>query len=77
MPEGGDVMSVKVENPNHHIWCKGGMYWCYVTIRYGRMSERKYFSLRTKDVEEARRRRDFLFKKIGNVFTISSRYGKV
>lgn len=66
-------ISIKEVNPNHHIYLNRGMYWCYVTVRIARGSLRKRFSLRTKDVEEARRRRDFLFRRIGERFVILSK----
>ena len=46
-------------NPNHHIWCNNGTYFIHVTVRLnGRTKLRLRRSLLTKDVFEARRRRD-------------------
>jgi hypothetical protein len=52
-------------NPNHHIWCNNGTYFVNVTVRLrGRGTLRLRKSLRTKDLAEARRRRDRLFESI-------------
>jgi hypothetical protein len=46
-------------NPNHHIWCNNGTYFIHVTLHWrGRRKLRLRHSLKTKSVEEARRRRD-------------------
>lgn len=34
------------------------MWWCQITVHQGPTAERLRFSLKTRDVEEARRRRD-------------------
>lgn len=47
---------------NHHIYCNNGTYWIYYHAHYSdRTGERVRHSLKTKDVDEARRRRDSLF----------------
>lgn len=46
-------------NPNHNIWCNNGTYFIHVTLMWeDRRKVRVRKSLQTKDVEEARRRRD-------------------
>ncbi len=53
------------KNRNHHIWINGEIWWCNITIHHGDgTSERRRFSLKTKDVEVARRRRDNIFRDI-------------
>jgi hypothetical protein len=72
LPEGGSVVEAQpkrivsprsarrpLPNPNHHIWCNNGTYFIHVTLRLGgRRKLRLRKSLGTKDVGEARRRRD-------------------
>ena len=45
-------------DPNHHLWRNGRLWWIAFTIHRGHLQERVRFSLRTAEVEEARRRRD-------------------
>lgn len=46
---------------NHHLWNNRGTWWCHFTLhRPDYTSERVRVSLRTRDVLEARRRRDQL-----------------
>ena len=48
-------------NPDHHIWNNNGTYYIHVTLRWnGERKLRLRKSLGTKDVLEARRRRDRL-----------------
>jgi hypothetical protein len=50
---------------NHHIYCNNGTYWIYYHAHYSdRTGKRERHSLKTKDVDEARRRRDYLFAQI-------------
>jgi len=52
-------------NPNHHIWCNNGTYFVHVTVRVSaRKTVRVRRSLGTKELAEARRRRDRLFESI-------------
>ena len=49
-------------NEDHHLWNNRGTWWCHFTLhRPDYTSERIRVSLRTKDIEEARIRRDELF----------------
>jgi hypothetical protein len=49
------------EGFNHHLWNNRGTWWCHFTLhRPDYTSERVRVSLRTRDVLEARRRRDQL-----------------
>jgi hypothetical protein len=50
-------------NPNHHLWRNGRLWWvAFTVIHDGWRQERVRRSLRTTDLEEARRRRDDLFR---------------
>jgi hypothetical protein len=48
-------------DPNHHLWRNGRLWWVAFTVHHGYQQERVRFSLRTDDVEQARRRRDDVF----------------
>lgn len=51
----------KEDNPNHHLWNNRGTWWCHFTVhRADYTAERIRVSLRTRDVEQARARRDEL-----------------
>ena len=46
-------------NPNRHIWNNNGTWWLHYTLHLADYTKRRVReSLRTRDVEEARRRRD-------------------
>lgn len=45
-------------NPDHHLWNNHGTWWCYFTLRSAAGSKRHRISLRTPDIESARRKRD-------------------
>jgi len=46
-------------NPNHHIWNNNGTWWLHYTLHLADYTKRRVReSLRTRDVDEARRRRD-------------------
>ncbi len=56
-------LSVRVDdhNPDHHLWNNRGTWWCHFTLHHtNHTSERVRVSLRTRDLEEARDRRDQL-----------------
>lgn len=50
-------------NPNHHIWNNRGVYCCNFTFVDGVKSYRIRTSLKTNNLEEARKRRDSLMAK--------------
>jgi hypothetical protein len=67
------VMKINDENENHHLWNNRGMWWCHVTVhKSDSTSERMRFSLKTKDVEKARERRDRIFLKIAEYYEIAA-----
>jgi len=46
-------------NPNHHIWKNNGTWWLHFTLRSTEgKSMRPAYSLKTPDLESARRKRD-------------------
>ena len=48
-------------NPDHHLWNNRGTWWCHFTLhRPDYTAERVRVSLRTRDLSEARCRRDAL-----------------
>ena len=50
-----------VNNPNHHLWKNGRLWWLAVTLLHdGWRQERVRQSLGTDDLHEARRRRDLV-----------------
>ncbi len=52
------------ENPDHHLWNNRGTWWCHFTLhRPDYTAERVRFSLRTRDLVEARRRRDEVLRR--------------
>src|SRR5262249_36921916 len=68
------------ENPDHHLWNNNGTWWCHCTVHptpFTKQRVRK--SLRTKNLIQARARRDqLLFKpKRPDTTTCSCRAGKI
>ena len=64
---GGSVKTIKPSNPDHHLWNNNGTYWCHYTVHEADYTKRRVrVSLRTKDGEEARARRDALLKSVPN-----------
>ena len=56
-------LSVRVDdkNPDHHLWNNRGTWWCHFTLHMtNHTSERVRVSLKTRELEEARDRRDQL-----------------
>lgn len=53
-------------NPDHHLWNNRGTWWCHFTLhRSDYTAERVRVSLKTRDVAEARRRRDVVLGRLG------------
>ncbi len=60
------LRSGEARNPNHHIWCNNGTYFVHLTVVWKeRKKVRLRKSLRTKDMGEARRRRDRFIARLG------------
>ena len=58
------ILKVRVnrKNPNHHPWNNNGTWWCHYTVHNpDYTSERHRLSLNTRDVKQARHRRDIKF----------------
>ena len=59
------VLRVDENNPIHHLWNNNGTWWIHYTVYPSPVTaERRRSSLRTKDVIEARNKRDQYFKEI-------------
>ena len=60
-------------NPNHHLWNNNGVWWLHFTLRSitGESKKRHRTSLKTRDLEKARAKRDriltALHAKSGNI----------
>ena len=55
------VSKPRATHPNHHLFNNNGIWWCQLTVHHGPFSKRLRFSLETRDLEQARSRRDNLF----------------
>ena len=56
-------LAVRIDdsNPNHHLWNNRGTWWCHFTLhKPDYTAERIRVSLKTRDLDEARARRDQL-----------------
>jgi hypothetical protein len=52
------------ENPDHHLWNNRGTWWCHFTLhRPDYTAERVRVSLKTRELAEARFRRDELLRR--------------
>lgn len=61
------------ENPNHHLWNNRGIWWCHFTVhKNDATSERLRFSLKTRDLDNARNRRDNIFRDISAHYEIAA-----
>lgn len=66
-PEARVSLRVDPANPDHHIWNNNGTWWCHYTEHLPDYTKRRVrVSLRTSDVEAARRRRDHLLAALAN-----------
>ena len=65
-------LSVRInrKNENHHLWNNNGKWWCHLTAhKSDYTSERQRIPLHTREISEARERRDKLFAELaGKVF---------
>ena len=66
------TLSIRVnrKNANHHLWNNNGKWWCHLTThKPDYTAERHRVSLHTRDIVEARQRRDKLLAEwTGGVF---------
>lgn len=57
-------------NPDHNLWNNNGTWWCHYTVHDSNKTARRVrVSLETKDIDEARRRRDAIMNAARNVST--------
>jgi hypothetical protein len=55
------VLRINVANPNHHLWNNNGTWWCHYTEHPTPLTKQRVRkSLRTKNLIQARARRDQL-----------------
>lgn len=67
------ALRINDDNPNHHLWNNRGVWWCHVTVhKPDSTAERLRFSLKTRDIEKARARRDKIFASIQQHFGIAA-----
>ena len=67
------ALRINDDNPNHHLWNNRGVWWCHVTVhKPDSTAERLRFSLKTRDIEKARARRDKIFASIQQHFGIEA-----
>lgn len=62
----GRKLSIRIPggNPNHHLWNNNGTWWCHFTVHLPNYTaERVRVSLGTRNLVEARRRRDELLSR--------------
>jgi len=53
----------KTDGPNHHLWNNHGTWWVHCTVHHREgTAERFRSNLGTRDIEEARRKRDLIFR---------------
>ena len=58
---GRPALRVNPENQNHHLWNNNGIYWIHLTVHHADYTKQRLrLSLETRNLEEARRRRDAL-----------------
>lgn len=61
----GAPLRINRNNPNHHLWHNNGTWFlAYMVYPTPHTKERRRFSLKTRCVETARRRRDEIFASI-------------
>jgi hypothetical protein len=65
MPRGCLSVRVNTANHRHHIWRNNGVWWTYYTLHFDGRKRRVRRSLKTRQEQEAIRRRDELFKRLG------------
>ena len=62
-----ETLSVRFDetNPNHHLWDNHGTWWIHYTVHTADSRIRRVRrSLRTRDLDQARQRRDRLFESL-------------
>jgi hypothetical protein len=60
--------TLPASNPDHHIWNNNGTWWCHFTVhKSDYTAERVRVSLRTRDLEIARQRRNLLMAAVPSI----------
>ena len=60
------------DNPNHHLWNNNGTWFVHYTVYPTPVTKQRVRkSLKTKCLDEARRKRDSLFKQMSNKYTLA------
>lgn len=59
-------LAIRTDHSNrlHHLWNNNGTWWCHLTVHEGRRAHRVRCSLKTRDLDEACRKRDRLFARL-------------
>lgn len=63
-----ETLSIRVagSNPLHHLWNNHGVWWIHYTILINGVRQRRMrYSLRTRDLTEAKEKRDRIFDSLG------------
>ena len=61
-------LRVNETNENHHLWNNRGVWWCHLTIHQSDgTAKRMRFSLKTRELEKARIRRDRIFQQLSDM----------
>ena len=67
------ALRVNDDNPNHHLWNNRGVWWCHLTVhKNDATSERLRFSLKTRDLDSARERRDRILRDIAEHYEVAA-----
>jgi hypothetical protein len=67
------ALRVNEDNPNHHLWNNRGVWWCHLTVhKADATTERVRFSLKTRDLEKARERRDRILRDISRHYGVAA-----
>ena len=60
------------ENPNHHLWNNNGTWFVHYTVYPTPVTKQRVRrSLKTKSIDEARAKRDSLFKQMSAKYTLA------
>jgi len=66
MPVGFPSLRVDHRNDTHHLWCNNGTWWVHYTVHFDHRKRRVRRSLKTRQLDEARLRRDALLHRIAS-----------
>lgn len=67
----------KTDGPNHHLWNNHGTWWVHCTVHLPNGTASRFRrNLGTRDIAEARRKRDLIFRILNGEFPTSPRLGR-